>query len=82
MEANAVASGLKHNDIIPSGCQERILRTDDRTQRNEILHDQMMSSCTREALITACELFIETQGYPKMKALGEAMKRVLEPGNY
>ena len=82
VEADVVASELKYNGIIQSGCQEQISRTNDRAQRNRILHDQMASSCTREALIAACEIFIAEEGYPKMKALGDAMKRKLETGNY
>ena len=80
VEADAVASDLQFSDIIPQGCREQISRTSGRIQRNEILHDQMATSCTREALIVASNIFIGKEGYPQMKALGVAMKKSLETG--
>ena len=80
VEADVVASDLRFSDIIPQDCHEQISRTVGRNQRNEILHDRMMTNCTREALIVACNIFIAKEGYPKMKALGETMKKSLESG--
>ena len=78
MEAEVVASDLRFKGIIPQGCHAQISQTFDRIQRNEILHDRMMTSCTREALIVACNIFIAKEGYTKMKDLGVEMKKSLE----
>ena len=80
MEADVVASDLRESGIIPQGCQEQISRAYGRKQRNEILHDRLVTNCTRGALICACDVFIAEEGYPKMNALGEAMKKKLEAG--
>ena len=80
VEADAVASDLQFKGIIPQGCQAQIQQTSDRIQKNEILHDRMMPSCTRKALIVACNIFIAKKGYPKMNALGVAMKKSLKTG--
>ena len=80
MEADAVASDLRESGIIPQGCQEQISRAYGRKQRNEILHERLVTNCTREAFIRACDIFIAEEGYPKMNALGEAMKKKLETG--
>ena len=80
VEADVVASDLRFSGIIPQGCHAQILQTFDRIRRNEILHDQMATSCTREALIVASNIFIGKEGYPQIKALGVAMKKSLETG--
>ena len=83
MEADVVASDLRESGIIPQGCQEEISRAYGRKQRNKILHERLVTNCTREALIDCCGIMIaeaEAEGYPKMKALGITMKRKLEPG--
>ena len=80
MEADVVASDLQFSDIIPQDCHEQISRTVGRIQRNEILHDRMVTNCTREALIVACNIFIAKEGCPRMKELGVAMKKNLETG--
>ena len=80
VEADVVAYDLRLNGIIPQGCHAQILQTFDRIQRNEILHDHMKTSCTREALFVACDIFVAKEGYPQMKALGVAMKKNLEIG--
>ena len=81
MEPDIVASALRKGNIIPDGCEAEISPPDrGRTQRNEILHDRLVRGCTREALIDACDIFIAKDGYPKMNALGRAMKKKLETG--
>ena len=80
VEADVVASDLRFHDIIPQGCHEQISRTVGRIQRNEILHDRMVTNCTREALIVACNIFTAKEGYPRMKELSVAMKKSLETG--
>ena len=80
MEADVVASKLLHSFIIPQGCHEQISRANGRKMRNKILHHWLAVNCTREALFEACNIFITEEGYPKMQALGEAMKKRLEAG--
>ena len=80
VEADVVAYDLRLNGIIPQGCHAQISQTFGRILKNQILHDQMMTSCTREALIVACNIFIAKEGYAKMKALGVEMKKNLETG--
>ena len=83
MEADVIASDLRESGIIPQGCQEQIAKAYGRKQRNDILHDRLVTNCTREALIHGCGIIIaeaEAEGYPKMKALGITMKRKLESG--
>ena len=80
MEADVVASALRAKGVIPQGCQEQIYGgSSSRKLRNEILHEQMMNSCTREALIDACNIFIAEKDFSKMVALGKDMKKKLEP---
>ena len=80
VEADVVASDLRFHDIIPQGCHEQISRTVVRIQRNEILHDRMVTNCSREAVIVACNIFTVKEGYPRIKALGVALKKSLEIG--
>ena len=71
---------LLHKDIIPRGVQERISRTDEPKQQNEILHDWLHRTCTRDALMEVCDIILAVRGHPRMRELGEAMKRRLHPG--
>ena len=80
MEADVVASDLRFHDIVPQGCHKLILWTIGRIQRNKILHDQMMTNCTKEVLIVACNIFTAKEDYPRMKELGVAMKKSMEAG--
>ena len=80
MEANAVVRDLQYYGIIPQGCQVQVSRASGRKEQNQILHQQLIANCTNQALIDACNMFIAEEGYPKMNALGEAMKQSLEAG--
>ena len=71
---------LLHKNIIPRGVQERISRTDEPKQQNEILHDCLQRTCTKEALTEVCDIIVAVRGHPKMRELGEAMKRRLHTG--
>ena len=82
VEANAVVRDLQYFGIIPQGCQVQVSRTSGRKEQNEILHEQLAANCTNQALIDACDIFIAEKGYPKMKALGKAMKKSLEAGAF
>ena len=74
MDANTVVWELLYKDIIPRGVQERISRTDEPKQQNEILHDCLQRTCTKEALMDVCNIIVTVKGHPKMHQLGEAMK--------
>ena len=80
VEANAVVRDLQYHGIIPQGCQVQVSRASGRKQQNQILHEQLVANCTTQALIDACNIFVAEEGYPKMKALGEVMKKSLEAG--
>ena len=80
MDTNTVVWGLLHKDIIPHGVQERISRTDEPKQRNEILHNWLRSTCTKNALMEVCDIIVAVRGHPRMRELGEAMKRRLHSG--
>ena len=80
MVAIAVVYDLQRDGIISDSCQVDISRARGRKQQNEILHEQLVTHCTIQALIDACNIFIAAAGYPKMNALGAAMKKHLEAG--
>ena len=88
VDANVVVGELRQKGIVPQGCQEKVSKADGRRQRNEILHDYLKRTCTREALMTACDIIIglaegdeEEGGNPSMKKVAEEMKMKLETGN-
>ena len=80
MDANSVMYELLHKDIISRGVLERISRTDEPKERNEILFDRLHRTCTKEAFMEVCHVIIAVRGNPKMKELGQAMKKRLERG--
>ena len=80
VDANTVVWELLHKNIIPRGVQERISRTDEPKQQNEILHDCLQRTCTKEALMEVCGIIVSVRGHPRMRELGEAMKRRLHTG--
>ena len=78
VDANAIVLELKHKSIIAEGDVSEISQKHGRTQQNQILHDRLKQKCTKEALMTVCEVIIAVQGNPRMKKLGEDMKGMLE----
>ena len=82
MDADAVVLELLHNNIIDRGDERRITMTVDPTQQNQFLHFILKEKCTEEAFETVCDIITAVKGNPKMKALGESMKRRLETGGY
>ena len=86
VDAQAVVGELKQKGIVPQSCQENVAKANGYRQRNEILHDCLKRTCTREALSKACDIIIalaETGGAesnPKMKQVGEDMKSKLGAG--
>ena len=77
MDANTVVWELLYKGIIPRGVQERISKVDEPKQGNEILHDCLQRTCTKEALMEVCDIIVAVRGYPKMRDLGQGMKRRL-----
>ena len=90
VDASVVIGELKQSGIVPQSCQEKISKADGYRQRNEILHDCLKRTCTRDALMMACDIIIELAGgeedgeggNPNMKKVGEAMKMKLETGKH
>ena len=80
MDAQTVVWELLYKDIIPRGVQERISRTDEPKQKNEILHNWLQRTCTKNALMEVCEIIVAVRGHPRMRELGETMKRRLHSG--
>ena len=78
MDANAIVHDLKHEDIIGDGDLTTITRTPDARQQNQHLHACLLKKCTEDALRKMCGIIIDVQGNPRMKALGEDMKSMLE----
>ena len=81
MDPNAVVNELQHKGLIPQGEQVEISRAKGDRQKNQLLHQCLVRTCTREALIDVCGIIIaEAEGNRKMKVFGEDMKNKLEPG--
>ena len=80
MNANTVVRELAYQDIIPYGIMARVIATSAK-QQNEILYNYLLETSTSESFLTTCDIIIRVQGYPRMRALGEEMKKELETGN-
>ena len=80
VDADAIVMTLKYYGILGDGQQKRITQTDDRRQKNQFLHDFLLRSCTKEAMLKVCDEMINTPGNPKMKQLGKELKSALENG--
>ena len=80
MDANAVVLDLLHYNIIDSGDEKRLSTTYNLKQQNQFLHLCLRRKCTLEAFKTVCDVIINVEGNPKMRALGDNMKRRLETG--
>ena len=80
MDASTVVSDFVYHGIIPDGARESMAKADGPRQRNSILHDYLLKTCTNEALKTACGIITSVQGNPRMSALGKDMQRRLESG--
>ena len=77
VDAKAVYMELANKGIIDVGDQQQISATYDPVQSNQILHFCLKNKCTEDALRTVCDVMIRVKGNPKMKALGEDIKRKL-----
>ena len=80
IDANAVVNEFLYKKIIPESVQRNISKTDSRKQQNEILHDCLLTTCTNEALMTACVIITSVQGNPRMSALGKDIQMRLQSG--
>ena len=80
VDADAIVMNLKYYNILGDGQQKRITQTDGGRQKNQFLHDFLLGSCTKEAMLKVCDEMINTQGNPKMNKLGKEMKSALEKG--
>ena len=81
MDPNAVVNELQHKGLIPQGDQVEISRAKGDRQKNQLLHQCLVRTCTRVALIDACGIIIaEAKGNDIMKTFGENMKKKLESG--
>ena len=80
VDANVVVWELLHKNIISRDVQRRISMTDVHELQNEILLDYLRRTCTNEALLEVCDIFVSVRGHPKMRELGEAMKSRLQTG--
>ena len=78
MDAHAIVHDLKLQDIIGDGDLTTITRNPDPRQQNQMLHVCLLKKCTEDALRKMCGIIIAVQGNPRMKALGEEMKSMLE----
>ena len=82
MDANAVILELLHNNIIDRGDQRTIAANTNPTQQSQFLHLILKEKCTEDAFETVCDIITAVKGNPKMKVLGESMKKRLETGGY
>lgn len=80
VDANAVVWKLLFEQIIDDGDQNEISNERNPMLKNEILFKHLKNKCTKDALSKVCDVMIEVPGNPKMKALGEDMKKRLETG--
>ena len=78
MAAENVLWDLLDMDIIDEGNLRTLTETKNTEQQNKMLHLCLKEKCTLEALKTVCEVIIDVKGNPKMRALGEDMKRRLK----
>ena len=80
MDASAVAQDLFNRSIIPDGVPESVEKADGPRQKNSILYDCLLRTCSNRDLIMACGIITSIQGNPKMSALGGDIQRRLESG--
>ena len=78
VDASAIVTELERNTIISYNDRMMITSSTNRIQQNQILYNCLRQRCTEEVLMAACEVIIAVQSNPRMKDLGEDMKRMLE----
>ena len=78
VDASAIVFDLKDKDIISDGDTTTITRNPHPRQQNQFLLACLEKVCTREALMTVCNVISDVPGNPKMKRLGKDMKSMLQ----
>ena len=68
--------------VIDDGIKNRILTKFNTKLQNEILHESLTKRCTDDALKAVCDVIIGVVGNPRMRALGEDMKKGLAAGEW
>ena len=82
MDAKTVVMDLVYMGVIDEGIKNRILKEDSTKLQNEILHNCLKKRCTDDALRAVCDVIIGVTGNPRIRALGEDIKRRLVAGIY
>ena len=80
MDAKTVVMELLNIGVIDEGVKNQILSEDSTKLQNKILHDCLKKSCTDDALRAVCDVIIGVYGNPRMRALGEDIKKTLVAG--
>ena len=78
VDANAIVFDLKNKDIISDGDTAFILGNRHPREQNQFLFARLEKVCTREALMTVCNVINDVPGNPRMKRLGKDMKSMLQ----
>ena len=71
---------LLHKGCISEGDRIKLTQLEEPAQQNQFLHWTLLQKCTEETFGAMCAIITGVKGNPKMRALGEAMKRRLETG--
>ena len=82
MDAKTVVMELLNIGVIDEGIENRILREDSTKLQNEILHSCLKKRCTEDALRAVCDVIIGVSGNPRMRALGEDIKKRVVAGKW
>ena len=82
MDANVVVWEFLHRGFISEGDKNKLTQFDEPRQCNQFLHWTLVQKYTEDAFEIVCNIITAVKGNPKMKALGESMKRRLETGGY
>ena len=75
--ANKVASELRRRQVIPEPVETKIEIALDRKTANGLLYDHLYAQGTFRTLEIVCDVFTVEKGYPRMKQLGERIKKEL-----
>ena len=78
IDVDAIKYDLKEKDIISDEEVRRISNTASPKEQRQYLRDHLQRNCTAKALIDVCNVISAVEGNPRMKKLGEDMKRQLK----
>ena len=81
VDASTIVFQLQRQNVIPDNVLTAVNMETSATRQNYILYAHLERTSTKESLLTVCEVIIAVPGNPRMRALGEDMKRKLE-GKY